>query len=116
MSIPNAVFGKATTMTGFKTCAGESGVLGLGYSKTTRLHNHPSPLKLLSENLRNPMFALHLNPNSDYTKYSTKAQSANSQVVMGGLNLSHYTGCMKWHALANHDKNGLKLNGYWSFE
>lgn len=141
--IKDQVFAQVTSLNGkFQTCSGEEGLLGLGFSEISS-HNFPTVLSNLKDILRYPIFAMYLDGTDDYpangvadatmpggdagptptasgdsgsSSYS-KATSANSEIVFGGVNGRLYEGCITWHGLGKFQnmQTGEKFEGYWDF-
>jgi uncharacterized membrane protein YgcG len=133
IDIPNQVFAQATSFKAFKSCAGEEGLLGLGFAEISS-HNFPTVLQNLKDVLRFPVFSLFLDPTDDYlpTNFadnehqdssgnenfgSQKPTSAKSELVLGGVNQAHYEGCLHWHELGQFQLDtGEQFKGYWDFK
>ena len=122
LTIPRTVFAQIDSLTGFQSCAGEEGVLGLSRSKKTS-HNFPTILSKLEGILRNPFFSMYLDgSNDDFSdgenrEKTSHAMNSHSQLVFGGVNSKHYEGCLKWYdtgATEEFDAEGQFL-GYWDF-
>ena len=124
IEIPDQIFAQITELDGFTSCAGEEGLLGLGFSDISS-HNFPTTLNGLKKILKNPVFSMFLDKSfDDYpggnvpdatTGYGLdRATSAHSQLVLGGVDQSKYKGCLQWHALGQfHELNGAVFAGYW---
>mmetsp|Transcript_51541 Transcript_51541/g.154744 ORF Transcript_51541/g.154744 Transcript_51541/m.154744 type:complete len:379 (-) Transcript_51541:34-1170(-) len=99
-----------------QTCAGEEGVLGLGFSQVSS-HNFPTTLSNMKNSLRHPIFSIYLNGGKDdYPKEVTHPTMAHSELVFGGVNQRHYEGCLTWHDLGQfEDDTGKPFEGYWDF-
>lgn len=127
------IFAHATAVYDFETCEGEDGVLGLAYIYESN-NKYPSLLRTLEDKLFHPMYSLYLSPHDDYPDdselqgipdaygnvesgmYATPT-NATSEIVLGGVNQKHYTGCLQWHDLGQFkdDISGNQFEGYWDF-
>lgn len=124
VSINNQTFAQITELEGFTSCAGEEGLLGLGFSDISS-HNFPTTLNGLKQVLKNDIFSMFLdkthddypgdNIPDDVNGYGLDhAASANSELVLGGVDQTKYNGCLQWHALGQfHEINGDTFAGYW---
>jgi hypothetical protein len=127
------IFAQVTSVYDFETCEGEDGVLGLAFTYVSN-NNYPSLLKNLETKLLHPMYSLYLSPKDDYPddsnfqgKHDTygnlesgvfaSPSNASSEIVLGGVNQKHYTGCLQWHTLGvfQDDISGERFEGYWDF-
>jgi hypothetical protein len=124
--IPDQIFAQITTLKGFTSCAGEEGLLGLGFSDISS-HNFATTLNGLKKILKTPIFSMFLDPAfDDYpgdnipdpeTGYGTDhATTAHSELVLGGVDQTKYSGCIEWHDLGQfHEINGDTFAGFWDF-
>jgi hypothetical protein len=124
----------------FFTCAGEEGIFGLGFSEISYKDDFPTLLQGLKDELRFPIFGMYLDATDDYTaEENTETddtvyldpETANSEIVFGGVNQKHYEGCLTWHDViqAKNDDGddddeydddydeeaGGSSSGYWDF-
>jgi len=116
LAIEDQIFAQITSLTKLQTCAGEEGVLGLGFSQVSS-HNFPTPLSKLKDSLRHPIFSMYLNgERDDYTEELGQTTMAHSELVFGGVNQRRYQGCLTWHDLGQfEDDSGKPFEGYWDF-
>jgi hypothetical protein len=135
LTVPDQVFAQVTNAESFTTCESEEGVFGLGFSSISS-HEYPTFLSNLAAgktNLKHALFSLYLNPHDDYPDdahhvYDPDADgnlefggkhpiSSNSQIVFGGVDQKHYSGCLKWHDLGQFEyaESGDTFKGYWDF-
>ena len=108
-----------THLENFETCETEEGVFGLAFSMISS-HNYPSILKNMESTLLHPMFSLYLDATDDYPEDQVlhdiapdsngnieygraRPISATSQIVFGGVDQTHYEGCLNWHQLGVFD-------------
>lgn len=138
MVVENQVFAQVTSVYNFTTCEAEEGVLGLAYSmKTTfdyaSLLGNLNNVASSSSSKRHAMFAMYLSSKDDYPAERSPFQdfddfgnmeygfqrptSAYSEIVFGGVNQTHYEGCLQWHSLGHFEdvQTGSLLEGYWDF-
>lgn len=116
------IFGQATSLRNWTTCATEEGIFGMGSSFLSS-HNYPSPISNLQRVLRDPLFSLYLDDTiDDYPSDSSTSAldtygnaqgsasqptGAHSELIFGAVNGKHYSGCLSWHDLG-------KATGFWS--
>eukprot|EP00977_Amphora_coffeiformis_P028244 scaffold34916_cov170-Amphora_coffeaeformis.AAC.8 len=124
VTIDEQVFAQITNLEGFTSCSGEEGLLGLGFADISS-HNFPTTLNGLKKVLKNSVFSMFLDKSHDdypgdnipdtVDGYGLDhAISANSQLVLGGVDQTKYQGCLQWHALGQfHEINGETFAGYW---
>ena len=111
---------------------GAQGLLGLGFSDISS-HNFPTPLSHLQDLLRHAIFSMYLdNSVDDYLPLDNSvngttaaAAAANltlpvttnhSQIIFGGVDQTHYEGCLHWHDLGQFsDLHGNVFGGFWDF-
>jgi hypothetical protein len=133
IDIPDQVFAQVTSLSNFKTCAGEEGLLGLGFSEISS-HNFPTVLQNIKDRLRFPIFSLYLDRRDDYPPADfagndhedssgnqnfgeQKPLSASSELIFGGVNHAHYENCISWHDLGQFQlQDGEEFKGYWDFK
>jgi hypothetical protein len=135
VTVPGQVFAQATHFENYETCETEEGVFGLAFSMISS-HNYPSVLSNLETTLLHPIFSLYLDATDDFpgdSPQSIKGQmdakgnveygrdkplGARSQIVFGGVDQTHYEGCLKWHDLGEVDfsDGGEDFVGYWDFQ
>lgn len=105
--IEAVIFAQVTQVIDFAVCEEEEGILGLGNSLSTS-HQFPSLLKslLLSQPpvLKHNLFGMYLQSSrndygGDVNTGSNLSTTASSQLVLGGVDQSHYLGCLQWHSL-----------------
>lgn len=118
--IQHQIFAEATSINNFASCQGEEGVLGLGFSFISS-HNFPSVINNLQDLLRYPIFGIYLNPTDDYPSQENGLESISadhSEIVFGGVNQKHYSGCLHWHDLGQFQdaETGKTFQGYWDFK
>ena len=122
--ISHQIFAEATSIDNYESCQGEEGVLGLGFSFISS-HNFPTLINNLQDQLRHPIFGIYLNPTDDYPKVDNggsnhpgKMSTDHSEIVFGGVNQKHYSGCLHWHDLGQFQEvsTGQKFEGYWDFK
>jgi hypothetical protein len=126
----------------FFTCSGEEGIFGLGFSEISYKDDFPTLLQGLKDELRFPIFGMYLDETDDYTAEENPEtddivyldpESANSEIVFGGVNQKHYEGCLTWHDVIQQTENadqtenddeydddyeeevGDAASGYWDF-
>ena len=124
VTIEDQIFAQITQLEGFTSCAGEEGLLGLGFADISS-HNFPTTLNGLKQVLKNSVFSMFLDathddypgdniPDGDQGYGRDHATSANSELVFGGVDQTKYMGCLQWHALGQfHEINGDTFAGYW---
>ena len=124
VEIPEQIFAQITELEGFTACAGEEGLLGLGFSDISS-HNFPTTLNGLKKILKNSVFSMYLDkthddypgdniPDGDEGYGLDHATSAHSELVFGGVDQTKYKGCLQWHALGQfHEISGGTFAGYW---
>jgi phytepsin len=120
--IENQVFAQVTEFSSFKHCAGEEGLVGLGFADISS-HNFPTLVSNLasSQVLRHSMFSMYLSTDDDYYADDDQGTSDNptssSELIFGGVRNSHYEGCIHWHDLGQFEdvKNGKSFKGFWDF-
>ena len=83
-------------------------------------HNFPSLLSNMQRSLLHPVFSLYLDSTDDYPEDAqfndiipdengnveygrARSKSATSQIVFGGVDQTHYEGCITWHELGQFD-------------
>lgn len=109
--IDHQVFAQVTRLVNFATCEEEEGILGLSNSRTTS-HQFPSLINNLLHfpTLAHNLFGMYLQAQDDYPSPTTmgvfnqddttmQQRTASSQLVLGGVDQTHYLGCLKWHEL-----------------
>ena len=138
LTVEEQVFAQVTDVSMFTTCESEEGVFGLGFSAISS-HNYPTFLSNLAtpgkSNLKHALFSLYLNPHDDYPddKHhtghvpdaqgnmefgSSNPESSSSQIVFGGVDQTHYEGCLSWHDLGQFEyvtTTDETFEGYWDF-
>lgn len=116
LAIEDQIFAQVMKFSKLQTCAGEEGVLGLGFSQVSS-HNFPTPLSKMKDSLRHPIFSMYLNGEiDDYPEDTRRTTKAHSELVFGGVNQMHYKGCLTWHDLGQfEDDSGKPFEGYWDF-
>lgn len=117
ITVPNQIFAEATTIDSFVSCQGEEGVLGLGFSFLSS-HFFPSVINNLQDNLMHPIFGMYLSATDDYPLVDDghgPTSSDHSEIVFGGVNQKHYSGCLHWHNLGQFQESdtGETFQGYW---
>lgn len=124
--VPNQVFAEVTSMYNSTEKCDEMGILGLGFSDVSS-HNFPALLSNLKTILPNPVFSLYLDEHNDYelrldatTQIESPIpkrapESKSSELTFGGVNASHYSGCLQWHDLGQFRAKGETFKGYWDF-
>ena len=93
--IQNQIFAEATTVENLVSCQGEQGVLGLGFSYLSS-HYFPSVIQNLQDNLMHPIFGMYLSAVDDFPSVDDghgPTSSDHSEIVFGGVNHKHYSGC-----------------------
>lgn len=132
LTINDQIFAQVTTYNKFKSCAGEEGLLGLGFSEISS-HNYPTVLSNLKDQLRYPIFSMYLDKEDDYPQEDVKldggdqmgneafgsshATKASSEIIFGGLNHKRYENCITWHELGQFQLDtGDTFKGYWDFK
>jgi cathepsin D len=116
------IFGQATSLRNWTTCATEEGIFGMGSSLLSS-HKHPSPISNLQHVLRDPLFSLYLDDTvDDYPPVissptldtygnaqgsASQPTGAHSELIFGAVNGKHYSGCLSWHDLG-------PATGFWS--
>lgn len=132
LDIEDQIFAQITSFHEFKNCAGEEGLLGLGFSDISS-HNFPTVLSNLKDKLRHPVFSLYLNEQDDYPPQdfepdggdsqgnesfgTARPTSASSEIVFGGVNQKHYENCLSWHDLGQFQlQDGETFKGFWDFK
>lgn len=135
LRIDHQVFAVVSEIDNFATCEEEEGIVGLANSLTTS-HLFPTLLSnfLLAGNiLQHNVFSMYLQSKDDYPdndedgegswqRQSNPGQqhhplSASSQLVLGGVDQTHYLGCLQWHSMldsASAENEGDDDNNYWS--
>ncbi|KAG7348624.1 aspartyl protease [Nitzschia inconspicua] len=140
LQIKDQVFAVVTQIDNFATCQEEEGILGLANTLTTS-HQFPSLLSnfIHSNVLKNNVFGMYLQAQDDYPnddegswqRQNNQQQQqqhhplgASSQLVLGGVDQTHYLGCLQWHSMVdsadNQDDNndtataGRGKSNYWS--
>jgi hypothetical protein len=138
MRIDHQVFAIVHDIDNYVTCEEEEGILGLANSLTTS-HHFPTLLSnvLHRKVWKHNMFGMYLQSKDDYPsdadgswqringKNSTRTpMSASSQLVLGGVDQTHYLGCLQWHSMTdsadNEDDNDSSASAarddanYWS--
>jgi hypothetical protein len=128
------IFAQVTTVHNFSTCEAEEGVLGLAFAMKTS-HNFPSLIQNMIDSnfLQHSLYSLYFNAKDDYpvtdalyqhadengnVEYGyQRPRSASSQLIFGGVDQSHYEGCLHWHTLGHFDDNktGGAFAGFWDF-
>jgi hypothetical protein len=111
LKIDNQIFAQVTSISNYATCENEQGIVGLANSLVTS-HKFPSLLQNLETQqiLRSNIFSLYLKADDDYpatqegsgefnTIHASQEIKASSQLVLGGVDQSHYIGCLQWHDL-----------------
>eukprot|EP00532_Pseudo-nitzschia_australis_P005888 CAMPEP_0168177080 /NCGR_PEP_ID=MMETSP0139_2-20121125/8214_1 /TAXON_ID=44445 /ORGANISM="Pseudo-nitzschia australis, Strain 10249 10 AB" /LENGTH=894 /DNA_ID=CAMNT_0008096009 /DNA_START=504 /DNA_END=3188 /DNA_ORIENTATION=+ len=135
--IPHQVFAHVTHIKDFATCDEEEGILGLANSMTTT-HGFPSVLgNILRQSqkdrssghgfqlLQHNVFGMYLRADvDDYDGVNTKngeKPRQSSELILGGVNQSHYLGCLKWHNLLGNasqqeseNRSASDYDNYWS--
>lgn len=126
VTVPDQIFAQITSMSGFTSCAGEEGLLGLGFAEISS-HNFPTTISGLKDVLANPIFSMFLDKQYDDYPGSNLPDSANgygldhastahSELVFGGVDQTKYKGCLQWHDLGKfHEIDGETFAGYWDF-
>lgn len=116
LAIKDQIFAQVMSFSKLQICAGEEGVLGLGFSQVSS-HNFPTPLAKMKDSLRHPIFSMYLNgEEDDYPDATKRTTKAHSELVFGGINQIHYKGCLTWHNLGQfEDDAGKPFEGYWDF-
>lgn len=135
--VEQQVFAQVTSVYDFQTCEAEEGVVGLAFAMRSS-HGYRSLLSNLLEPasgtaMKHAMYSLYLSERDDYPEIRNNFQeedlngnleygfqrpiSATSQLVFGGVDQSHYEGCLQWHALGQFQDTltGGKFEGYWDF-
>ena len=120
ITIQNQIFAEATTVENLVTCQGEQGVLGLGFSFLSS-HFFPSVIQNLQDNLMHPIFGMYLSEVDDYPLVDDghgPTSADHSEIVFGGVNQKHYSGCLHWHNLGQFKESdtGETFQGYWDFK
>ncbi|KAG7337953.1 aspartyl protease [Nitzschia inconspicua] len=139
LQIKDQVFAVVTQIDNFATCQEEEGILGLANTLTTS-HQFPSLLSnfIHTNALKNNVFGMYLQAQDDYPnddegswqRQNNQQQQqhhplgASSQLVLGGVDQTHYLGCLQWHSMVdsadNQDDNndtatvGRGKSNYWS--
>lgn len=131
--VGDQVFVQITTYGRVEICQGQEGMLGLGNSNFTE-SDFPSVISNLQKVLENPIFSIYLDESEDdypddpgapepdaslgpghtYDGANPKDYrpiSAHSEIVFGGVNQEHYSGCLHWHEVADIDGD----NSLWAF-
>jgi Eukaryotic aspartyl protease len=113
LQLDHQVFAIVSNIDNFVTCEEEEGILGLANSLTTS-HHFPSLLSnfMFSGVLPHNMFGMYLQSKDDYPndaegswqrQHNQNQQhhptSASSQLVLGGVDQTHYLGCLQWHSM-----------------
>lgn len=120
ITVQNQIFAQATSIENFVSCQGEQGVLGLGFSFLSS-HYFPSVINNLQETLMHPIFGMYLSAADDYPIVDDgngPASADHSEIVFGGVNQKHYSGCLHWHDLGQFQESvtGETFQGYWDFK
>lgn len=132
IQIDNQIFAQVTTFGGYTTCSGQEGILGLAFSEISS-HNFPTLLSNLKDVLKNPVFSMYLDDTLDDYPGSLEdaadaeasgtaepvvhATSANSGMILGGVDQTRYEGCLGWHELGQFRQiSGDTFKGYWDFK
>jgi cathepsin D len=133
LEIPDQIFAQISRFENYKSCAGEEGLFGLGFSEISS-HNFPTAISNLKGILKNPVFSLYLDSSEDDYPVDSlideldalkggdpqpvkHALSANSQIIFGAVDHQHYEGCLHWHELGQfHDSEGDIFKGYWDIK
>jgi hypothetical protein len=131
MKIDHQVFAIVHDIDNYVTCEEEDGILGLANSLSTS-HHFPSLLSNVLHNKvwKHNMFGMYLQAKDDYpneakgTWQRVNGQSsahtpndASSQLVLGGVDQTHYLGCLQWHAMmdsAEKEDDNVSQSNYWS--
>ncbi len=120
ITVQNQIFAQATTIENFVSCQGEQGILGLGFSFLSS-HSFPSVINNLQETLMHPIFGMYLSATDDYPIVDDgngPTSADHSEIVFGGVNQKHYSGCLRWHDLGQFQESvtGETFQGYWDFK
>lgn len=95
ITVPDQVFAQVTSYNKeFSECAGEEGVLGLGFSDRSSF-DFPTPLSHFKTLLKNPMFSLYLDDTDDYEKipdnYNDDNNNSSSNINGKNVTVSNVT-------------------------
>jgi hypothetical protein len=136
LAIQDQVFAQVTRVDEFFTCSSEEGIFGLGFSEISYKDDFPTLLQGLQDELRFPIFGMYLDATDDYTAEENPEtddtvyldpETANSEIVFGGVNQKHYEGCLTWHDVIqtenddvynnddDSDENDDPSSGFWDF-
>lgn len=125
VTINHFVFAQVTQVIDFAVCEEEEGILGLGNSLSTS-HKYPSLLHSILHShpaaLRHNVFAMYLQSlrdDDDAPATGAGDPTATSQLVLGGVDQTHYVGCLQWHSLvqsgeAEDTATTLNWEKYWT--
>ncbi|KAL7565023.1 hypothetical protein ACA910_020735 [Epithemia clementina (nom. ined.)] len=126
--IENQVFAQVTSFEEYTSCSGEEGILGMAFSEISS-HNFPTTISNFENVLKNPIFSMYLDqtvddypgnlqtPSKNQSNNGKEhAKSANSGLILGGVDHTKYDGCINWHDLGQfHELSGETFKGYWDF-
>jgi hypothetical protein len=105
----------------FFTCSGEEGIFGLGFSEISYKDDFPTLLQGLKDELRFPIFGMYLDATDDYTAEENPEtddivyldpESANSEIVFGGVNQKTLRGMPYMAMLSSRRKRRLSDDVY----
>jgi hypothetical protein len=131
IQIEAVVFAQVTQVFDFAVCEEEEGILGLGNSLSTS-HQFPSLLYSILHShppvLQHNLFGMYLqSSHDDYGAGAgdstiiepTTSSTTSSQLVLGGVDQSHYLGCLQWHPLVQSGQEEDTMNAqnwekYWA--
>ena len=130
--IEQQVFAQVTSVGTYTSCSGEEGIWGLGFSEISS-HKFPTTISNFKSVLKHPVFSMYLDRSFDDYPGSLQQQSgsttntkgggskehatsANSGLILGGVDQSRYRGCIHWHDLGQFKQlSGATFKGYWDF-
>eukprot|EP01134_Creolimax_fragrantissima_P001348 CFRG1348T1 len=100
LTLPKFTFGEATYMAAFFRQTAIDGILGMAFRKISSDNVEPIFHAMVSHRVvRKPLFAFYL---------SDKPGDKKSELSLGGVDKSKYTGAIEWHPLTSED--------YWSIQ
>ena len=117
LTIRHQVFAEITSLHNKKSlpCQGQDGVLGLGHSYHST-QGYETPLGHLHKQLRQPLFSMYTAKVDEYDDSGMVENNdrSSSEVVFGGVDQTHYQGCLQWHDIGQSKQpDGQLFQSYW---
>lgn len=115
LEVPECIFAQVTHLGSYQMCIAEDGIFGLAYSALNS-HDFKSPFQNVADSgiISNDktIFSFYLHPDDNYDDDDTLVSNGKSQLIVGGVDRSLYSECLKWLDVPQGDMGSV---GFWEF-